>query len=64
MAIKMLQRMCDTCELDKLRAFLADIMTTLIQAYDHPDSAVRKAAVFAMVAIHMRYLSIVFILDP
>lgn len=55
MAIKMLQKMCDACEIEKLRAFLPDIMNTLIQAYDHPDSAVRKAAVFAMVAIHLRY---------
>ncbi|CAL8143600.1 unnamed protein product [Orchesella dallaii] len=54
MAIKMLQRMCDSCDVDKLRAFMPDVMNTLIQAYDHPDSAVRKAAVFAMVAIHMR----------
>lgn len=54
MAIKMLQRMCDSCEMEKLRAFLSDVMSVLIQAYDHPDSAVRKAAVFAMVAIHMR----------
>jgi CLIP-associating protein 1/2 len=54
LAIKMLQRLCDSCELSKLRAVISDIITTLIAAYDHPDSAVRKAAVFAIVAVHCR----------
>ena len=58
MAIKMLQRLCDTCKLPKLRTLLPDIVTTLISAYDHPDSAVRKAAVFAIVALHSRYVQL------
>ncbi|CAG7826096.1 unnamed protein product [Allacma fusca] len=53
-AIKMLQRMCESCDIAKLRALVPDIITTLIDAYDHPDSAVRKAAVFAIVAIYIR----------
>lgn len=55
MAIKMLQRMCESNDLSKLRALFPDIISTLIIAYDHHDSAVRKAAVFAIVAIHTRY---------
>jgi vesicle coat complex subunit len=55
MAIKMLQRMCESCELSKLRTLYPDIISTLIGAYDHTDSAVRKAAVFAIVAIYVRY---------
>lgn len=60
MAIKMLQRMCETCETTKLRSLFPDIISTLIIAYDHHDSAVRKAAVFAIVAIHTRYLYVIF----
>jgi len=58
MAIKMLHRLSECCDISKLRVLCPDIITTLIGAYDHVDSAVRKAAVFAIVAVYMR-LSIV-----
>lgn len=52
----MLQRMCEICDITKLRSLFPDIISTLIIAYDHHDSAVRKAAVFSIVAIHTRFV--------
>ncbi|KAI1290181.1 CLIP-associating protein 1 [Halotydeus destructor] len=51
-AIKMLTKLVEHHTRDAVQNLLAEIMPALVQAYDHAESAVRKAAVLAMVAIH------------
>lgn len=50
----MLQRLAEGSPSSKLGAILPDMMNALVSAYDHPDSAVRKSAVFAIVALHLK----------
>ena len=50
----MLQCLIEMNEVSKLRSLLSDIMNALVSAYDHPDSAVRKSAFFAIVALHLK----------
>ncbi|XP_044589311.1 CLIP-associating protein 1-A isoform X2 [Cotesia glomerata] len=51
-AIKMIQNVVEHRGKDALGALIDDVMGTLMQAYENPESVVRKAAVFCMVAIH------------
>ncbi|XP_053598863.1 CLIP-associating protein 1-A isoform X3 [Microplitis demolitor] len=51
-AIKMIQNVVEHRGKEALGAQIDDVMGTLMQAYENPESVVRKAAVFCMVAIH------------
>ncbi|XP_051174524.1 CLIP-associating protein 1-A isoform X3 [Leptopilina boulardi] len=51
-AIKMLQKVVEYHGRQVIEPFLDQVMPSLIQAYDHRESKVRKSAVFCMVAIH------------
>ncbi|XP_043472094.1 CLIP-associating protein 1-A isoform X3 [Leptopilina heterotoma] len=51
-AIKMLQKVVEHHGRQVIEPFLDQVMPSLIQAYDHRESKVRKSAVFCMVAIH------------
>ncbi|XP_025016530.1 CLIP-associating protein 2 isoform X2 [Tetranychus urticae] len=53
-AIKMLLKMIEKQSQETIEHLLPDMMPPLIQAYDNPESAVRKAAVFCMVGVHGR----------
>ncbi|KAG8039606.1 hypothetical protein G9C98_008249 [Cotesia typhae] len=48
----MIQNVVEHRGKDALGAQIDDVMGTLMQAYENPESVVRKAAVFCMVAIH------------
>jgi hypothetical protein len=51
-AIKMLTKLVEQQPKAVVSGLLPDMMPALVQAYDSPEIAVRKAAVFAMVSIH------------
>ena len=51
-AIKMLTKLVEQQPRDVVVDLLPDMMPALVQAYDSPEIAVRKAAVFAMVTVH------------
>lgn len=51
-AIKMLTKLVEQQPKSVVSGLLPEMMPALVQAYDSPEIAVRKAAVFAMVAIH------------
>lgn len=51
-AIKMITKMVEQQPRDVVMDLLPDMMPALVLAYDSPEIAVRKAAVFAMVAVH------------
>ncbi|XP_025074275.1 CLIP-associating protein 1 isoform X3 [Pogonomyrmex barbatus] len=52
-AIKMLHKVVEHWGRDAIEPHLANVMPGLIKAYDDAESAVRKSAVFCMVAIHV-----------
>ncbi|XP_018306721.1 CLIP-associating protein 1-A isoform X5 [Mycetomoellerius zeteki] len=52
-AIKMLHKVVEHWGRDAIEPHLAKVMPGLIKAYDDNESAVRKSAVFCMVAIHV-----------
>ncbi|XP_029670549.1 CLIP-associating protein 1 isoform X2 [Formica exsecta] len=52
-AIKMLHKVVEHWGRDAIEPHLAKVMPGLIKAYDDSESAVRKSAVFCMVAIHV-----------
>ncbi|KAL6443681.1 hypothetical protein ACFW04_001644 [Cataglyphis niger] len=52
-AIKMLHKVVEHWGRDAIEPHLAKVMPGLIKAYDDAESAVRKSAVFCMVAIHV-----------
>ncbi|XP_011264212.1 CLIP-associating protein 1 isoform X3 [Camponotus floridanus] len=52
-AIKMLHKVVEHWGRDAIEPHLAKVMPGLIKAYDDAESAVRKSAVFCMVAIHL-----------
>nr|XP_012220603.1 PREDICTED: CLIP-associating protein 1-A isoform X2 [Linepithema humile] len=52
-AIKMLHKVVDHWGREAIEPHLAKVMPGLIKAYDDAESAVRKSAVFCMVAIHV-----------
>ncbi|XP_076653006.1 CLIP-associating protein isoform X4 [Halictus rubicundus] len=52
-AIKMLHKVVEHWGRDAIEPHLAQVMPGLIKAYDDKESAVRKSAVFCMVAIHL-----------
>lgn len=52
-AIKMLHKVVDHWGRDAIEPHLSKVMPGLIKAYDDNESAVRKSAVFCMVAIHL-----------
>ncbi|XP_066300661.1 CLIP-associating protein 1-B-like isoform X21 [Branchiostoma lanceolatum] len=51
-AIKMLTKVVEMMDKDLLSPLLDDIMPGLLQGYDNQESSVRKASVFALVALH------------
>ncbi|XP_078662441.1 CLIP-associating protein 1-B-like isoform X39 [Branchiostoma floridae x Branchiostoma belcheri] len=51
-AIKMLTKVVEMMAQDLLSPLLDDIMPGLLQGYDNQESSVRKASVFALVALH------------
>jgi len=51
-AIKVLTNLVEHQPKSVVSGLLPDIMPALVHAYDSPEIAVRKAAVFAMVSIH------------
>ncbi|XP_054162768.1 CLIP-associating protein 1-like [Oppia nitens] len=51
-AIKMLNKLIELQPKHIVMDLLPQMMPSLLQAYDNPESAVRKAAVFCMVSIH------------
>ncbi|CAG2101182.1 unnamed protein product [Medioppia subpectinata] len=51
-AIKMLTKLIELQPKHIVMDLLPQMMPALLQAYDNPESAVRKAAVFCMVSIH------------
>lgn len=52
-AIKMLHKVVEHWGRDAIEPHLSKVMPGLIKAYDDTESAVRKSAVFCMVAIHL-----------
>ncbi|XP_068982869.1 CLIP-associating protein 1-A isoform X5 [Bombus flavifrons] len=52
-AIKMLHKVVEHWGRDAIEPHLSKVMPGLIKAYDDNESAVRKSAVFCMVAIHL-----------
>ncbi|XP_076241952.1 CLIP-associating protein isoform X2 [Calliopsis andreniformis] len=52
-AIKMLHKLVEHWGRDAIEPHLSKVMPGLIKAYDEKESAVRKSAVFCMVAIHL-----------
>ncbi|XP_033336127.1 CLIP-associating protein isoform X3 [Megalopta genalis] len=52
-AIKMLHKVVEHWGRDAIEPHLSKVMPGLIKAYDDSESAVRKSAVFCMVAIHL-----------
>ncbi|XP_043252593.1 CLIP-associating protein 1-A-like isoform X3 [Colletes gigas] len=52
-AIKMLHKVVEHWGRDAIEPHLSKVMPGLIKAYDDQESAVRKSAVFCMVAIHL-----------
>ncbi|XP_076679664.1 CLIP-associating protein isoform X2 [Andrena cerasifolii] len=52
-AIKMLHKVVEHWGRDAIEPHLSKVMPGLIKAYDEKESAVRKSAVFCMVAIHL-----------
>ncbi|XP_054015820.1 CLIP-associating protein 1-A isoform X4 [Hylaeus anthracinus] len=52
-AIKMLHKVVEHWGRDAIEPHLSKVMPGLIKAYDDHESAVRKSAVFCMVAIHL-----------
>ncbi|KAK1129568.1 hypothetical protein K0M31_019284 [Melipona bicolor] len=52
-AIKMLHKVVEHWGRDAIEPHLTKVMPGLIKAYDDTESAVRKSAVFCMVAIHL-----------
>ncbi|XP_011861467.1 PREDICTED: CLIP-associating protein 1-A isoform X2 [Vollenhovia emeryi] len=52
-AIKMLHKVVEHWGRDAIEPHLSKVMPGLIKAYDDTESAVRKSAVFCMVAIHV-----------
>ncbi|XP_071824889.1 CLIP-associating protein 1-like isoform X4 [Apostichopus japonicus] len=51
-AIKMLTKVIEGMAYPEVKTVLSDIVPVLVKAYDNPDSSVRKASVFCLVAIH------------
>jgi hypothetical protein len=51
-AIKMFTKLVEQQPKSVVRDLMPEMMPALVQAYDSPEIAVRKATVFAMVAIH------------
>lgn len=51
-AIKMFTKLVEQQPKNVVSELLPEMMPALVQAYDSPEIAVRKATVFAMVAIH------------
>ncbi|XP_022108320.1 CLIP-associating protein 2-like isoform X4 [Acanthaster planci] len=51
-AIKMLTKVIELMPELELEEIVAEIVPVLLKSYDHPESSVRKASVFCLVAIH------------
>lgn len=63
-AIKMLNRLIDCSDESTTSVHIDQIMPVLLIAYDDPESAIRKGAVFCVVALHKQSEEMKILLEP